>query len=71
MGLIYKSMTTAWPSGQSHIIVIALQEKYAPKDLVSKIELRRDLNAITMKKDEDPDRLFEKLSGLENRYNTS
>eukprot|EP00957_Ditylum_brightwellii_P139769 10650984-Ditylum_brightwellii.AAC.1 len=71
MGLIYKSIATNWPSGQANTIVVLLHEKYSPKDLVSKIELRCDLNSIVMKKDEDPDCLFKKLLGLENQYNTA
>eukprot|EP00957_Ditylum_brightwellii_P019016 1431520-Ditylum_brightwellii.AAC.1 len=60
-----------WPSGQVNVIVVLLHKKYSPKDLVSKIELRHDLNTIFIKKDEDPDHLFEKLLGLENQYNTA
>ena len=41
-----------------------------PKDLVSKIELRRALIKMTMKKDDNPATLFEQISALENRYNT-
>eukprot|EP00957_Ditylum_brightwellii_P029809 2254800-Ditylum_brightwellii.AAC.1 len=33
--------------------------------------MKRELNTITMKKAENPAHLFEKISGLENRYNTS
>eukprot|EP00957_Ditylum_brightwellii_P136931 10442806-Ditylum_brightwellii.AAC.1 len=71
MGLIYKSITTNWPSGQADVIVVLLHKKYSPKDLVSTIKLRCNLNSIIMKKDEDPDHLSEKLSGLENRYSTA
>jgi hypothetical protein len=31
-----------------------LHTKYFPKDLVSKIELRRALNGVSMKKEDDP-----------------
>eukprot|EP00957_Ditylum_brightwellii_P150501 11460457-Ditylum_brightwellii.AAC.1 len=54
MGLIYALMTNEWPTGIASAVVVMLHDKYAPKDLVSKIKLRRQLNAITMKKDEDP-----------------
>eukprot|EP00957_Ditylum_brightwellii_P106928 8157564-Ditylum_brightwellii.AAC.1 len=60
----------SWPSGKANIIIILLHEKYSSKDLVSKIELCCDLNAIIMKRDEDPYHLFEKLPGLENQCNT-
>eukprot|EP00957_Ditylum_brightwellii_P095762 7296407-Ditylum_brightwellii.AAC.1 len=71
MSLIYKSMTTNWPSGKANVIVVLLHKKYSPKDLVSKVELWRNLNSIIMKKDEDLDHLFETLLGLENQYNTA
>eukprot|EP00957_Ditylum_brightwellii_P090737 6910518-Ditylum_brightwellii.AAC.1 len=64
-------MSPAWPSGKAHVVVVLLHEKYVPKDLVSKIELRRNLNSILMKKDEDPVKLFEKIAALQNRFNTA
>eukprot|EP00957_Ditylum_brightwellii_P052791 4002643-Ditylum_brightwellii.AAC.1 len=33
MGLIYASMTDLWPSGKAQVVVVALHDKYAPKDL--------------------------------------
>jgi hypothetical protein len=48
----------------------ALHTKYFPKDLVSTIELRRALNAVTMKKEVDPAMLFEQISAIENKFNT-
>eukprot|EP00957_Ditylum_brightwellii_P208978 15359734-Ditylum_brightwellii.AAC.1 len=71
MGLIYSAISPAWLSGKAHVVVVLLHEKYAPKDLVSKIELRRNLNSILMKKYEDPVKLFEKIAALQNRYNTA
>eukprot|EP00957_Ditylum_brightwellii_P212310 15367177-Ditylum_brightwellii.AAC.2 len=123
IGTIYAVITTTWPMGKACLVVVALHKKYAPKDLVLKIEMKHELNAIAMKKAENPVRvrlhevqqrtlcfqscyhlskaprldakadlnphpevlqapvqalpeplttcLFEKISGLENRYNTS
>eukprot|EP00957_Ditylum_brightwellii_P067807 5146976-Ditylum_brightwellii.AAC.1 len=68
---IYGAITTKWPTGKACLVVVALQKKYAPKDLVSKIEMKHELNAITMKKVENPAYLFKKISELENCYNTS
>eukprot|EP00957_Ditylum_brightwellii_P123218 9395260-Ditylum_brightwellii.AAC.1 len=51
---------------EANVIAVSLHKKYLPKDLVSKIKLQCNLNTIIMKKDEDPDHLFEKLLGLEN-----
>eukprot|EP00957_Ditylum_brightwellii_P208153 15356090-Ditylum_brightwellii.AAC.1 len=67
---IYKLMIDNWSLGVVHI-VIALHEKYAPKDLVTKIELHCDLNIITINTDNNPDMLFEELSKLKYIYNTA
>eukprot|EP00957_Ditylum_brightwellii_P178097 13565570-Ditylum_brightwellii.AAC.1 len=71
IGMIYGDITTAWPTGKVCLVVVALHKKYVPKDLVSKIEMKCELNAIATKKDENPACLFEKNNGLENRYNIS
>ena len=51
IGMIYQARTTKWPCGLAHMVVDALFKKYVPQDLVSKIELRRALNAVRMKKE--------------------
>ena len=51
------------------MLVDALFNKYVPQDLVSKIELRRALNCVSMKKEEDPVDLFKAISGIKNKYN--
>eukprot|EP00591_Stephanopyxis_turris_P000610 CAMPEP_0195508876 /NCGR_PEP_ID=MMETSP0794_2-20130614/1972_1 /TAXON_ID=515487 /ORGANISM="Stephanopyxis turris, Strain CCMP 815" /LENGTH=163 /DNA_ID=CAMNT_0040635957 /DNA_START=67 /DNA_END=558 /DNA_ORIENTATION=+ len=71
IGMVYQAQTSLWSSGLTYVIVDALHKKYIPKDLVSKIELRRELNAVSMKKDDDPAVLFVAISGIENKYNTS
>ena len=71
MGIVYKSCTSDWPGGLAHLIVQELLNRYMPKDLISKVELRRALNAVSMKKDEDPSVLFEALSAIENKFTTA
>ena len=71
MGLVYKATTTAWPSGQAYLVIDALFKRYVPQDLISKVELRREVNKVSMKKEEDPANLFEALSAIENKYNTA
>jgi len=70
IGMVYKSMDENWLGGQAWKIVEALFEKHIPQDMVSKVELRRSLNKVVMKKDNHPSVLFETLSGIENKYNT-
>eukprot|EP00957_Ditylum_brightwellii_P090588 6899176-Ditylum_brightwellii.AAC.1 len=64
-------MATEWPSGLAYKIVVMLHEKYAPQDMVAKIELRRTLNSVIMKKKDDPVVLFEQIIRLQNCYNTN
>eukprot|EP00957_Ditylum_brightwellii_P001433 112010-Ditylum_brightwellii.AAC.1 len=71
IGMVYATMMTDWPSGLAYKIVVALPEKYASQDMVTKIELRCALNSILMKRKDDPVVLFEQISGLQNRYNTT
>jgi len=69
IGLCYKAMTSEWPGGLAWKVVDGLFEKYAPKDLISKVELRRELAAVKMGKKDDPRVLFETLAAIENKYN--
>jgi len=69
MGIIYKSMTSEWPSGLAHLVVASLMKKYRPQDTITRVELRQMLNRVSMKKNQDPATLFEQLSSIENQYN--
>jgi gag-polypeptide of LTR copia-type/Zinc knuckle len=70
MGLVYKAMTTDWPSGLAHMVVEALFKKYQPQDTITRVELRLMLNGVKMKKGSNPATIFEQLSTIKNRYNT-
>eukprot|EP00957_Ditylum_brightwellii_P047624 3617984-Ditylum_brightwellii.AAC.1 len=54
IGMVYGTIFTKCPTGKACLLVVALHRKYAPKDLVLKIEMNHELNAITMKKVENP-----------------
>lgn len=56
--------------GLAHLVVAALFKKYQPQDMITKVELRKVLNKIKMKKGKDPATLFEQISSIENKYNT-
>ena len=71
MGLVYKAMTTDWPGGLAHVVVEALFKKYQPQDTITRVELRLMLNGVKMKKGSNPATIFEQLSTIENRYNTT
>ena len=53
------------------MVIDALFTKYYPQDLLSKVKLRQELNAIKMKKEDNPSVLFKALSRIENKYNTA
>ena len=72
LGLCHRAKDDDWPvTGLAYKIVVALFKKYMPKDLLSKVELRRELAAVSMAKEEDPENMFEKIAALENKYNTA
>jgi hypothetical protein len=69
-GLIYKTMSTDWPGGLAHEVVVQLFNKYSPDDRISRVELRSMLNGVSMKNSEDLSVLFEQVSAIQNRYDT-
>ena len=46
MKLVYKAMTSDWPSGLAHKVVEKLLKKYQPKDTISQVDMRQKLNSI-------------------------
>jgi hypothetical protein len=71
LGMIFKAITAEWPAGKASIVTRLLKAKYMPQDTMTPVELRQELNKIKMKKNEDPAALFEHISSVTNRYNTS
>jgi hypothetical protein len=69
MTFIYEGMTDVeWPIGLAYLVVLALKKKYMPDDTISKVELRRMMNGISMKKNADPVELFNQISAVKVRY---
>jgi hypothetical protein len=50
------------------VVVPGLLKKYRPLDIVSLVELRQQMNKVSMKKGADPSTLFEQLSAIENQF---
>ena len=69
--ILVAGQTTDWPSGLAWRVVQALHRRFKPADIISKIELRRMLNQISMSRKEDPVTLFEQLSKIENQFSTT
>lgn len=68
--MLIAGQTAEWPNGLAWKVVQALHQRFKPADVVSKIELRRALNQISMSRKEDPTTLFEQLSKTENTFTT-
>ena len=67
LNVIFKTMTTAWPGGLACKVVDELKRQFQPEDIMSRVELRRSLNKIQMKKGTDPAKLFEQIYLIQNR----
>eukprot|EP00977_Amphora_coffeiformis_P005922 scaffold1253_cov146-Amphora_coffeaeformis.AAC.5 len=67
---VTKACNDDWPGGLAHKIVKSLFAKYRPKDNITKVELRMMLNKVSMKNNDDPDKLFEQLGEIVN-YDTN
>jgi hypothetical protein len=64
-GIIYKTMSTDWPTGLAHEVVVQLFNKYSPDNQISRVELRYMLNGVSMKDAENPSTLFEQVSSIQ------
>jgi hypothetical protein len=64
-GIIYKTMSTDWPAGLAHEVVVQLFNKYSPDDRISRVELRSMLNGVSMRDAEDLSILFEQVSAIQ------
>ena len=71
MNKIYKGRTEEYPGGLAHVIINNLIEEYQPRDQMSKVEAQKKLMAIKLESGENPNRIFEEISKIENEYNDS
>ena len=70
INMIARAQTDEWPNGLAYMVVKELLDKYKPSDNMSRVEAGLMLINVTMKKNDDPSVLFEKISEIQNRYNT-
>ena len=71
INMIAKAQTDEWLNSLAYLVVRELLGRYKPNDNISQVEARLILNRLTMKKNKDPSVLFEKISEIQNRYNTA
>jgi hypothetical protein len=57
-----------WPSGLAYLVVRALKRKHTPEDTIFKVELRRMINNIKMKKNADPVELCNQILAVKVWY---
>jgi hypothetical protein len=70
MTFIYDGMVNQdWPSGLVYLVVNAIKKKHLPNDMITKVELRRMITGITMKKSEDLVTLFNQIAAVRVKYN--
>ena len=60
--------TTDWPDGLATSIVTRLKQDYQPIDRISRIEMRRKMNEVSMMNDDDPKVIFKQISTIRNHY---
>jgi hypothetical protein len=66
--MIDKAKIDEWPGGETWMINAALVKKYRPDDIIAAAEVRRRLNDVSMKKNDDPAILCKQLAEIEVAY---
>jgi hypothetical protein len=66
--LITKSKTDEWPGGEAWRLKKALMAKYRPDDVLTVSELKKSLNDVALKGNQDPSDMFEEVAGIDHAY---
>ena len=69
LGYIHEAMTAEYPDGLAYLVVRQLLDNYMPQEKMSRVELCCRLNAIKMKPNDNPKRLFEQINTVQNTFN--
>src|SRR5688572_24866267 len=64
VSLLHASKDSSWPNGLACCINDALHNCFVLQDCMSCVELRQTLNAVTMRYNKDPARLFKLLGSI-------
>jgi len=65
---VNQAKTTDWSDGLTTSIVTRLKGDYQPIDRISRIKMRRKMNKVSMKNDDDPKVIFDQISTIRNHY---
>ena len=68
MRTIHKGKSTDWPEGLAHKVMEYLHNKMMPEDTMSKVEFKNACTQIKMRKKDDPSKLFELISEVQEEY---
>ena len=68
MNLINEGKTADYPNGLAYLIAKEMRDQYKPQDRVTKVEAINALRAIRCKKNQRPDKFFNKLSTAKSKY---
>jgi hypothetical protein len=71
MGIVFMAQSTEWPTGLAYLVVVCLFKKYRPEDSISRVEVRQQLNKVSMKKGENPAVIFEQISSIKNKFRSA
>ena len=66
--MIAGAMTEDWPEG---LTVLINEKQYAPKDIISAIEMEAELAKVTISITDSPVKLFNRLAGIEISFSTA
>ena len=68
MSVVYESYTDEWPQGLAHLVMKELDKTHTPKDMITRVELKKLLNKVKMKRDANPQTLFKQIANIKNQY---
>ena len=69
--MIAGAMTEDWPEGLAVLVSEKLEKQYAPKDIISAIEMEAELAKVTMDISDSPVELFNRLAGIKISFSTA
>ncbi len=68
LGILMGARTNDWPKGLAWKVMQGLERQFAPKDMISAVELERMLAQTKLRGKEDPNILLQQINALEVQY---
>ena len=70
LSIVYKNRSKDWPGGLAYKIMEDLEDKYSPRDVLTRAEAYQELNDVSMNKYDDPTTLFEQITKVQNWFDS-